>query len=202
MVCIIQWVLGILPQIVVGFKAGSIGPRLAQSERRERLPFDGEGRDFSFSAGFKHRSSHLAIGCYCPLLYDQEGNQLRMSVMARTAEWRVVKYLSPWRSYGTDCIAACLELTQVTGLSLYETINILTVLASLSCSLFDLTLSSSLMDGHISHSLLWNGWPLMNTSQGHFMSFISFWISLPRKSRGWFAPVCGIKGWFSQDVVA
>lgn len=75
MVCIIQWVLGILPQIVVGFKAGSIGPRLAQSERRERLPFDGEGRDFSFSAGFKRRSSHLAIGCYCPLPYDQEGNQ-------------------------------------------------------------------------------------------------------------------------------
>lgn len=135
-------------------------------------------------------------------LMTKKETNLRMSVMARTADWRVVKYLSPWRYYWTDCIAACLELTWVTGLSLYEIINILTVLASLSCSLFDLTLSSSLTDGHISHSLLWNWWPLMNTSRGHFVSFISFWISLPRKSRGWFAPVCGIKGWFSQDVVA
>lgn len=60
--------------MVVGLGVGT-GPRLAESDRRERLTFDREGRDSSFSAGFDHRNSHLAIGYYCQLPYDQEGNQ-------------------------------------------------------------------------------------------------------------------------------
>lgn len=60
----------------MGLGAGT-GPRLAQSDRREALTFDGGGGEISLSLLdlIKERDIHLAAACDCQLPYNHEGNQ-------------------------------------------------------------------------------------------------------------------------------
>lgn len=76
----------------------------------------------------------------------------------------------------------------------------LTVEARLTWDLFYLQLRASLTDAHSSltcleiDDLVW--------IPARAFSSLSVWTHLPRKSRGSFAPACGVEGWLSQDAVA